>query len=87
MNEVSLFRLYVLRAMYLLVFIGQGIVALSQWWSGNMDAATLQQVFNLSFVVLVYLAVPWSYIFKHYVKKPGDTWRFSIGRSAREVVL
>lgn len=145
MNEVSLSRLYVLRAMYLLVVVGLGIVlwpgiihhekpwelargtvicmmaafsvlcafgvryplqmlpillwealwktmwlgivALPQWWSGDMDAATLQQVFDLSFVVLVYLAVPWSYVFKHYVKKPGDTWRFSIGRSAREVVL
>jgi hypothetical protein len=124
MNEVSPFRLYLLRAMYLLVVIGLGvavwpgiihhekpwelargtvvcmlagfsiacafgiryplqmlpillweavwktlwlgIVALPQWLGGHMDAATQQQLVELSVVVLVYIAVPWGYVFKHY---------------------
>ncbi len=117
MNEVSPFRLYLLRAMYLLVVVGLGvavwpgilhhekpwelargtvvcmlagfsiacafgiryplqmlpillweaiwktlwlgIVALPQWLAGHMDAATQQQLVELSVVVLVYIAVPW----------------------------
>lgn len=142
MNEVSLSRLYVLRAMYLLVVVGLGIVlwpgiiqhdkpwelargtvicmmatfslmcafglryplqmlpillwealwktlwlgivALPQWWAGSLDASTQQQVFDLSFVVLVYIAIPWGYVFNHYVKKGGDRWQSSVGRSATE---
>ncbi|MES2015905.1 MAG: hypothetical protein V4484_05635 [Pseudomonadota bacterium] len=130
MNEVSAFRLHLLRAMYLLVVVGLGIVlwpgilhherpwelargtvicmmaafsvlcafglryplqmlpillweivwktmwlaivALPQWLSGHIEAPVQQQIFDLSFVVLVYLVVPWGYVFKHYVKKPGD---------------
>ena len=144
MNEVSLFRLYLLRAMYLLVVVGLGIalwpgiihhekpwelargtvvcmmaafsvlcafgvryplqmlpillwealwktlwlgiVALPQWWAGHIDESTQQQVLDLSFVVLVFIAVPWDYVFSHYVKKHGDRWRLSPGRPARAVL-
>jgi hypothetical protein len=133
MNEVSLSRLYVLRALYLLVVIGLGIniwptiirhatpwgffygvelcmmasfsllcavgiryplqmlpvlmweliwktiwlaiVALPLWLSGNLEEKMLPDVFAISLVVLVYLAIPWSYVYSHYVKKHGDKWR------------
>jgi hypothetical protein len=26
-------------------------------------------------VVIVYLAIPWRYVFVHYVKAHGDRWR------------
>lgn len=145
MNQVSLFRLYLLRAMYLLVVVGLGIVlwpgiihhekpwelargtvicmmaafsvlcafglryplqmlpillwealwktlwlgivALPQWWAGHIDEAIQQQVFDLSFVVLVYIAVPWDYVYKHYLKKSGDRWHFSVGSTASERTL
>ncbi len=142
MNEVSLFRLYVLRAMYLLIVVGLGIVvwpgiihqekpwelmegtvacmlaafsalsalglryplqmlpillwelvwktlwlaivALPQWWAGHIDESIKGSIFACSFVVLVYIAIPWRYVFAHYVKMPGDRWRFSLGRPASE---
>jgi hypothetical protein len=137
MSEVSLFRLYVLRAMYLLVVVGLGIVlwpdvihhaidqskpwelargtvvcmlaafsvacafgivyplqmlpvllweaawktlwlgivALPQWLAGSLDEPTRSQIFDVSLVVLVYLAVPWGYVFRHYLKKKSERWK------------
>ncbi|MES2102430.1 MAG: hypothetical protein V4634_00310 [Pseudomonadota bacterium] len=144
MNEVSLLRLYLLRALYLLVVVGLainvwpgvihhekwefyegvvacvlaafslvcvlglryplrmlpillwelvwktlwlGIVALPQWWAGHIDEAIVPNFFACSFVVLVYIAIPWRYVFAHYIKEPGDSWslpRLSGGRPATE---
>lgn len=139
MNEVSSFRLYVLRALYLFIVVGLGmviwpgiirqsqhwefmegtvscmlaafsllcalglryplqmlpillwetlwktiwlaVVALPQWLSGHIDAALMSAIFNCSFVVLVYLAMPWGYVFKYYVLKTGDRWSL-VSRSA-----
>lgn len=133
MNEVSLFRLYLLRALYLLVVVGLGIViwpgiirheapwklmegtvncmlaafsllcavglryplkmlpvlfweiiwktlwlglvALPQWLSGHVDEAIVPSIFACSFVVLFYIAVPWSYVRKQYVTGHTDRWR------------
>jgi hypothetical protein len=132
MNEVSTFRLYVLRAMYLFIVAGLGavvwpgvirphapwefmegsvncmlvafsllcalglryplqmlpvllwealwktvwlaIVALPQYRSGQVDAQFASATFNCALVVLLYLAIPWPYVLKHYVKKHGDRW-------------
>ena len=132
MSEVSTLRLYVLRAMYLLIAVGLGatirpailapgnvsaqggvvramlgslavmallgvrypikmlpillfefvwkgiwVVAfgLGPWLSGQLDADgqyTLSAC--LMGLVLTPLAVPWGYVFRHYVKGPGDRW-------------
>ena len=132
MNELSLFRLYVLRAMYLFIVLGLGVylwpdilrpdrhwelmegqatcmlaafsllcavgirypfqmlpvllwevlwktlwlllVPLPQWMSGHVDEAIKPTIFAVSLVVLVYLAVPWRYVFVHYVRRGGDRW-------------
>lgn len=133
MNDVSLFRLYILRALYALITVGLGfvvwpdvfhhaqpwnpassvivcmlaafsimcalgiryplqmlpvllwellwktlwlvLVPLPQWWSGNLDAATSARIFEIAMVVLVYLAIPWRYVYAHYVKAPGSRWK------------
>jgi hypothetical protein len=133
MNEVSLFRLYVLRALYLFIVVGLGvylwpevldpqrhwglmqgqascmlaafslacvlglryplqmlpvllwevtwktlwlaIVALPAWRAGHLDEPMKATIFAVSMVVLVYLAIPWRYVFTHYVKARGDRWR------------
>jgi hypothetical protein len=133
MNEVSLFRLYVLRAMYLFIVAGLGVylwpgvldphrhwelmqgqascmlaafslacalglryplqmlpvllwevtwktlwlilVPLPQWMSGHVDESLKPTIFAVSLVVLVYLAIPWRYVFTHYVTARGDRWR------------
>ena len=131
-NEVSLWRLYVLRAMYLFVVVGLGtylwpdilnpnkhwdlmqgysscmlaafsllcvlglryplqmlpvllwevtwktlwllIVPLPQWLSGHLDDSLKPSIFPVALVVLVYLAIPWRYVFARYVLASGDRW-------------
>lgn len=134
MADVSIFRLYLLRAMYLLIAVGLGVTvwpgillpgdnvshmgsvvrsmlgalalvallglrypikmlpmllfeltwkviwvvvfALPPWLSGELDAARQQTLIDcLVGVVLVPIAVPWGYVFRHYVRAPGDRWR------------
>lgn len=53
-------------------------VALPHWlraqWSQDLASTT----FAVSLVVILLPLIPWTYVFEHYVKKPGDRW----GRSA-----
>ncbi|MET3135339.1 hypothetical protein AAKU55_005647 [Oxalobacteraceae bacterium GrIS 1.11] len=132
MNEISSFRLYVLRALYLFIVVGLGLVvwpgilhesqhwdfmagtvscmlaafsllcalglryplqmlpillwealwktiwlglvALPQILAGHIDASHMSAIFNCSFVVLVYLAMPWRYVYQHYVLQSADRW-------------
>jgi hypothetical protein len=133
MNEVSLFRLYVLRAMYLFIVLGLGtflwpgiidptkhwhlmegqatcmlaafslccvlglryplqmlpvllwevtwktlwlaLVPLPQWLAGHVDDQLKPSIFACGMVVLVYLAIPWGYVFAQYGASPGARWR------------
>ena len=133
MNEVSLFRLYVLRALYLFIVVGLGIylwpnvinprthwgvvdgqatcmlaafsivclvglrfpllvlpvllwevvwktlwlaiVPFPQWMAGHLDDALKPSVFACSMVLLVYLAIPWGYVFRQYVRAKATRWR------------
>lgn len=133
MSEVSTFRLYLLRAMYLLIVVGLGITiwpgivsppatlshmggvvrsvlgavsllallgiryplkmlpllffellwksiwvlafGLPLWRNQQLDANT-RETLNacLMGVVLVPLVLPWGYVFRHYLKSPGERW-------------
>jgi hypothetical protein len=131
-REVSLARLYVLRAIYLLLVIGGGIVFLPQlighepsargvipsmlggvwllacfglryplqmlpillfelvwktiWlidyglpqWRAGVNTAVFTEDFKaIAFApVLLILIVPWGYVFRHYLKKPGARWHY-----------
>ena len=133
MHVISLPRLYLLRAMYLLVVVGLGsqiwpeilhheqpwslmggvvncmlaafslmcllglryplqmlpallweavwkilwlvLVPLPQWRAGHIDSGVSEFMFQCSFVVLVFLAVPWDYVLANYVKTPGARWK------------
>ena len=130
-SEVSLTRLYVLRAMYLLLVIGGGIVFLPQligheltargvipsmlgglwvlacfglryplqmlpilffelvwktiWlidyglpqWRAGVHTTQFTEDFKAIALapVLFILVIPWGYVFRHYLKKPGARWR------------
>ncbi len=130
-SEVSLLRLYVLRAMYLLLVIGGGVAFLPQlfgheptargvipsmlaavwvlacfglryplqmlpillfelawktiWfvdyglpqWRAGVSTPVFKGDFKaIAFFPVILLAViPWGYVFRHYVKKPGARWR------------
>jgi hypothetical protein len=129
-SEVSLARLYVLRAMYLLLIIGGGIQFLPQliahestargvipsmlggmwllacfglryplqmipillfellwktiWvidyglpqWRAGVHTTQFTEDFKAIaiFPVVVILVIPWGYVFRHYLKKPGARW-------------
>lgn len=133
MNDVPLYRLYMLRALYLLIAVAMGsgvwsdilhgsagwskmggvvtcmlgaftalsllglrypmqmlplllwealwkttwllVVPLSQWLStGQIDPAYASLTFDCSFVVLVYVAVPWGHVVRRFVKQDSERW-------------
>ena len=132
-RDLPLWRLYVLRAMYLLMAVGLGLVmwpsilshrpewplmnsvvacmlgalgllaalglrypvkmlpvllfetlwkviwltavVLPLWRADRLDAATMESVRDCLLVVLVIAAVPWRYVFAHYLAAPGERWR------------
>jgi hypothetical protein len=130
-SEVTLFRLYVLRATYLLLVVGVGAIilpplvsheltargvipsllgavwllaflglryplrmlpllmfelvwktiwlldfGLTQWMSGQHPPTFAEDSFNIVLgVVLMPLVIPWGYVWRRFVKQPGDRWR------------
>lgn len=51
-------------------------VALPAWTGGTMEAATAGMVETFVVgVVLDVLVIPWPYVYRHYVRAPGDRWR------------
>lgn len=52
-----------------------GLVALPQAIDGDLDKATSDTVFNCSFVILILAVTPWPYVWRTYVRAPGDRWR------------
>jgi hypothetical protein len=128
--EVSLFRLYVLRAMYLLLVVGLGAMivpeilnhepasrgvipsllgaiwvlaflglryplemlpllmfefawkliwmiayGLPQWSSGQQPSTFAEDFVNIAFGAILLFVIPWGYVWRHYVKRPGGRWR------------
>ena len=129
-GEVSLVRLYVLRATYLLLVIGlgamivpelvsrplisRGVIAsllgavwllafiglkyplemlpllmfefawkslwavaygLPQWSAGQYPPTFAEDAFNIGVgVVLMPLVIPWGYVYRHYLQRPGARW-------------
>ena len=131
LQEVSLVRLYVLRATYLLLVIGLGAMivpdllshpvisrgvipsllgavwllafiglkyplemfpllmfefawksiwtlayGLPQWSAGQMPPTFAEDAFAIGVgVILMPLVIPWGYVYRRYVKRPGARWR------------
>lgn len=129
-GEVSLVRLYVLRAAYLLLVIGLGAMivpevlsheltsrgvipcllaavwvlaflglryplemlpllmfefawkaiwavayGIPQWSAGRLPPTFAEDSFNIAFgVLLMPLVIPWGYVWRHYVRRPGARW-------------
>jgi hypothetical protein len=46
------------------------------WAANRLDQDTSSSLFDCtSGIVLVLLVTPWDYVFKHYLRAPGDKWR------------
>jgi len=50
------------------------VVARPLWSAGTMDQATKGMAFAIGMVVIIPFAVPWNYVFTHYVMKRGERW-------------
>jgi hypothetical protein len=50
------------------------MVPLPQWLAGHVDDAVKPSVFACGMVVLVYLAVPWPYVFARFGLDRGARW-------------
>ena len=49
---------------------------LPQWMAGQLPPTFADDFFNIALgVILVPLALPWPYVWWHYVKAPGAPWR------------
>jgi hypothetical protein len=133
MHELSLPRLYIMRAAYLLIVVGMGmqvwpeiispakpwglmqgvvqcmlgaltllslwgvfqpvrmipvllfelvwksiwllVVALPKWQAGTMDDGTAGTAFACLLGVVFIIAIPWPYVWSHYLRGPVDRWR------------
>ena len=51
------------------------LVPLPQWRAGQVDPSLKPTIVAISMVVLLYLAVPWDYVYAQYVRGRGDRWR------------
>lgn len=53
-----------------------GTIAFPLWRSGAIDAATRESLFAVGLgVVLVPLVLPWTYVWRRFVRGPGEPWR------------
>ena len=69
MLPIFLFE-FVWKSIWLLVF------GLPQWLSGVGSPRLSQDLLEIGSVpFLVALVIPWGYVWRHYVKQPGDRWR------------
>ena len=59
-----------------------GLIALPRWSAGTMDAATTQTMIDCSIGALLLLAVPWSYVVRHYIRAPIERSRASTPAAA-----
>jgi hypothetical protein len=49
-------------------------VALPLWRAGLMDADTMETVYACAMGIIFPIAIPWGYVWRNYVAKPGDRW-------------
>jgi hypothetical protein len=49
-------------------------VALPHWLRGQWSKDLGTTTFDVGMIVIFVPLVPWSYVFEHFVKKPGDPW-------------
>jgi hypothetical protein len=128
-GEVSLLRLYIMRAMYLVLVIGLGamivpelvsheptsrgvipallgavwllaflglryplemlpllmfelawkaiwmiLYGLPQWAAGRYPPTFAEDMFNIAFGAVLLLVIPWGYVWRRFVRRPGARW-------------
>jgi hypothetical protein len=70
---VRLLPILLFEALWKLIWLG--VVALPAVAAGDVDEAMRQVIVNCSVVVIVFVVVPWRYVWQRYVVAKGDRWR------------
>ena len=50
--------------------------ALPRWLDGTLDEGMRTTIFETSFGAILFLVIPWRYLWANYVARPGDPWAF-----------
>ena len=64
-------------------FIWVAVVVLPLWRADQLDPATLSVFYSCLVVLIVLAVVPWRYVARQYIVKPGDRWRSGAARASR----
>jgi hypothetical protein len=70
---VRMLPLLVLETAWKLLWLS--LVALPKGMSGEVDAATSDIMASCSLIVVIIAVIPWRYVWRSYVREPGDHWR------------
>ena len=72
---------YPLQMLPLLMFelawkvIWMAAYGLPQWAAGRYPPTFAEDFFNIAFGAVLLLVIPWGYVWRRYVRAPGDRWR------------
>ena len=78
---VKLLPLLVLESAWKLIWLAA--VAVPHVAAGDMSDEMGRILFNVSLVVVILAVTPWDYVWKAYVRAPGDPWRRSASTEPR----
>lgn len=48
---------------------------LPQWWAGRYPPTFAEDMFNIAFGAVLLLVIPWGYVWRNFVRRPGARWR------------
>jgi hypothetical protein len=51
------------------------VIAIPRLVADDMDSATREVLFSCSLVVIIIAVIPWGYVWRCYVRTPGNAWR------------
>ena len=78
---VKLLPLLVFESAWKLIWLAA--VAVPHVAAGDLSAEMGRMLFNVSLVVVILAVTPWDYVWKAYVRAPGDPWRRSTSTETR----
>jgi hypothetical protein len=70
---VQMLPLLVFESLWKLIWLAA--VAAPHLASGDMSSQMSSVLFSSSLVVVILAVTPWDYVWKRYVRSPGDPWR------------
>jgi hypothetical protein len=72
-HPVTMLPLLLFESAWKLIWLSA--VALPAWLSDRMDDETWGYTISCLLVVIFLAVVPWPYVFRQYVRTPGERWR------------